>query len=77
MQLHETEQSNMNIIDQLVKQLENTKPNILGNCYAKIEIEGVCYSASATMAGSHQSANCWGRTDYKKNGIKIAKANLL
>ena len=66
----------MSILDQINAQLEKAEPNVLGNRYAKIEIEGVAYSAAATMAGSHQSANCWGRTDYKKDGKKIAKADL-
>jgi len=67
----------MSILNKLNKALEKAEPNVLGNRYVKIEVGGDTYLAAATTVGSHQSANCWGRTDYKKNGKKIAKANLV
>ena len=67
----------MSILDQLAEALEAKEPNILGNRYAMLTIDGDVYSVHATMAGSHQSAQSWGRIDYKKNGKKIAKANIL
>jgi hypothetical protein len=64
------------ILDQLTDALANAEPNILGNRYATIEIDGNTYSAYSSKAGSHNSAASWGRIDYRMNGKRIAKAKL-
>jgi len=66
----------ISILDQLNVALEKAEPNILGNRYARLEIDGDSYHAAATTASSHQGTAHWGRIDYKKNGKKIAKAKL-
>ena len=66
----------MSIITKLNQALEAAEPNVLGNRFAKIEIDGNTYSVLCSLAGSHNSAASWGRIDYKMNGKKISKAKL-
>jgi hypothetical protein len=66
----------MSILELLTEKLESAEPNVLGNRYATIEVDGVTYSAAATSASARHSGASWGRIDYKKNGKKIAKANI-
>lgn len=66
------------IYEQLITALETTEANIVGQRYVKMEIDGDTYSAISSIAASrHNGANRWGRVDFKKNGKKIAKANLM
>jgi hypothetical protein len=67
----------MSILDQIDKVLENAEANVLGNKYAKIEIEGNVYYAASTNASFHGQGNQhYARVDYKKNGKKIARKNI-
>ena len=66
----------MNIAEKLNELLENSEPNILGTRSATLVVGGDSYKAVYKIAGAHQSANSWGRVDYKMNGKKIARAKL-
>ena len=67
----------MNILEQLNSELEKAKPNIIGTRYASIDVDGVAYSAISSISGSHNSANCWCRVSYRKDGKIIAKDKLI
>ena len=67
----------MSIYEQLTAALADAEPNILNTRFVRATIDGDEYTARSSISGSHQSANSWGRVDFKKNGKKIAKAKLI
>jgi hypothetical protein len=66
----------MSILELLTEKLESAEPNVLGNRYATIEVDGVTYSAAATSASARHSGASWNRIDYRMMGKRIAKSKL-
>ena len=61
----------------LYSELEKAEPNVVGNRYAILEIDGDEFIIMEKTASSrHNGANSWGRITFRKNGKVIAKKHL-